>query len=89
MESEADILHERRRRTLRQVEQSVYVRLCAAGSKKFYMKRSEHGSLNAFFFLSCQCNPLKKLKLLEMSQSQSVCGQKKSPALHVICLIII
>lgn len=65
-------------------EQSVHVQLSVAGNEYLYMKRSEHGCA---LFLPCHCNPLKKLKLLEMSQSKFVWA-KKSPALHITCHII-
>lgn len=65
-------------------EQSVHVQLSVAGNEYLYMKRSEHGCA---LFLPCHCNPLKKLKLLEMSQSKFLWA-KKSPALHITCHII-
>lgn len=36
----------------------------------------------AFFLSPCHCNPLKKLKLLEMSQSKVFVGKEKPSSLH-------
>lgn len=71
------------RRTLRHREQSVYIQLCAAGNEYLYMTWSERGCAFCFFFF-CHVTviPLKKLKLLEMSQSKVFVGEEKPSSSH-------